>query len=418
MVLPIVKYDPISSATVLLTLLAMVVGPVLAAKSPETLPVAYCLVAMGALLSWSRVRATAFEMTMPIAGRRLFLARTGLSLAAIWLPALAGCASALSIGGATRTHAAVALLDCASAATLLFTCLQTIRTEQIQIPAWPVIASAWLVNMAASSWSVRAATGGGIAAICIGLSAVVFAWVWKRVPNSYRLAPDGPRQIVEAPPRLALSVQAVPRPSAAIAWRWMPLLRSSTPGLWVSVMLYVGAALPGGVCGCWLLTFGWVILRQRAVWLRALPVKPRTTLAAFAAQAMAALVAGYLSFGLRWVHGTHERVWMLSLILGFALAIMLAMTLVDWRPLTRANPNWRPLPAVAVVVPIFLTAGLIAFGSKNVFAAPARYLPASLPLTILICVVPLVLLAWALDRVYAQSEYADRPHVSKDGVFR
>ena len=110
------------------------------------------------------------------------------------------------------------------------------------------------------------------------------------------------------------------------------------------------------------------------------------------------------------------KVARLSAAMGWTLLAMLISALFDWRKLALREPFRRQLALWAV---IYAAMALWLLTPKHALeygvpAGVARLLPASLPLSVLICAVPLLTLAWALDSVYAQAEYVNVQQSPKD----
>jgi hypothetical protein len=421
MVYQLIKSDPMRFTLGWMTAITLAVSPILAAKAPGMLPLACWTVTWLAAMAWGGNRASRFQAALPIAGRQLFLARMALLLAALWLPAFACIASARLLSGAVGVNIASRLLELAAASTLTLICLQALRPELVKISAWISLVPIWVIF--AFTWqpqpSDRIAIAGQVTASCLLLSAVAFVWVWRLlVPKSYRLAPDGSRQDAPAEPRSL----ARPRSETRLrsSWAWMPVVRSvffwQTSFVWL--MLFSGAGSPGGgPTACFFLAMGWLGMRPRVAWLRALPVTRRAELAMLAVPALAILTAGFLFRGMKWVPEPHARILSLAVTLGWALATLLVLALYDWRPLSRVPFKLRGLFAV-ILVGVTPYLWMWKHPSTAALTTFAQYLfPASVPLSALVCAVPLLIMTWLLDRVAANPEYTSVPRMPEKQWF-
>jgi hypothetical protein len=413
MVYELIKRDPMRLTLGWTTAITLAVSPILAAKAPGMLPLACWTVTWLAAMAWGGNRASRFQAALPIAGRQLFLARMALLLAALWLPAFACIASARLFSGAVGVNIASRLLELAAASTLTLICLQALRPELVKISVWISFVPIWVIFAFTQrpQPSDRIAIARQVTAICLLASAGAFVWVWRLlVPKSYRLAPDGSRQDAPAEPRSLARPLSEARPRSS--WAWMPVVRSAfcwqTSFVWF--MLFFGATSQlGGPTASIFLAMGWLGIRPRVAWLRALPVTRRAELVSITVPALVLLAAGFLTRGMKWLHEPHALILMLAITLGWALATLLVLALYDWRPLSRVSFEWRLLFAVILTG---VTPYLWMWRSPKpavLTAFAQRLLPASLPLSVLVCCVPLLILIWLLDRVAANPEYTSVP---------
>jgi hypothetical protein len=414
----IIKRDPNIMGFSIVLALAQIANPIVAAKAPELLVVMNWMAPMGFLIAWACQRATRFEMALPIPGRQVFLARMAELLTTLWLGAITASGCALLLSGAKGPSLAWAMVEGASIMTLVGACLHALRAEQHRIPLWLGAVPVWLMIMGlageASKHADRIPPFGvagaeRLIAGCLILSAAVLAWVWSRVPKSYQLAPVGGPQPSRAPYAAAQRFRSLP----SFTWAWMPLLRPMFS--WQSVFLwpflfFVGGMPAGASFVCYLLAMGWVGLRPRIVWLRPLPVRPSVALAGLVAPSFALIVLGNLLLGARWAHEPHARILSVTVTLGWALVTLLVLSLYDWRPLRRIPWKWRLWTVFALSIAAMIAP--VASGVKPASLARwALHLPASLPLAVLVCCVPLLILALLLDRVAANPEYTSVPRM-------
>ncbi len=363
MVFQLIKRDPYRWMIPFMTLVTLIASPIVAARANVLAIVyfqmIYCGIALGASWIWVGRRATLFEMGLPISGRQLFLARNMLLLIALWLPLIAGFGSTLLFCGFSIARLAVIAFESMSVATLIAVCLLCVRPNQMRIPGWLVLLPQWLALSATFPvWQSRFGAAGAawIVAVCMALNAVVLAWVWRKVPRSYQLAPAAVGAGHARPARAQAYAGEPLRRKAPFNWTWMPVFRSVYVwyGAVISLTLPLWASTPKGiVAGCALLLI-WMGSRPQTRWLTALPVHPRVVLAFLAGPPLALLTAGFLLGG-GWVrHNPHAQVFSLALLLGWGLLAMLIMALSDWRPLGLV-PRWGRTVAVfaLALVPIY-----------------------------------------------------------------
>jgi hypothetical protein len=164
--------------------------------------------------------------------------------------------------------------------------------------------------------------------------------------------------------------------------------------------------------------------RQNTLWLRPLPIRARALLIAMAGPILLALAGRYfgglhLSRHPEPLPAVPIQVLDFGALLGWALAVVLVCALVEWRRLSRIPVNIRHSTGVALFVASFV-AGLAWRGGDPLHLAALRLaqaLPSSLPLAIaLVAAVPGALW-WALENVFAEADYVDKPRAQKDEYF-
>ncbi|MBZ5726597.1 MAG: hypothetical protein LAP87_16550 [Acidobacteriia bacterium] len=227
-------------------------------------------------------RATLFEAALPIAGRRLYLARVLSLEAMVWLPVLAG----LLVMQFLKPDLSLAppLVEAASIANLAILLPLAVRVRELACPKWPRVLVIGLVySFGVVAWDLLAP--GVVVAACALASAAVFLKTWAAAPQSFQVAP------FEAVDSLAIpqSTQTPP----LLAWR--PILRSA---FWSLSPLYFLLMLPMAMFGSWFLFYGIFLIqgvsqsRQRTRWLYGLPLSYRALLWIALAPTLVPLIGG------------------------------------------------------------------------------------------------------------------------------
>jgi len=371
-------------------------------------------------------RATLFEATLPVAGRQLFLARLSVILSMIWLPAIAGFSGVLvsvDFAGYSRysralsggpAELALGLGAVAAVYTLAIIAMQSVRVREAGAPNWlmPVFFLATQGTVMASA--LRPITAP-VLMLCAPLSAALFLKTWRAVPKTFQIAPAG--KAAGAAPVSRARANRGGEPVTA----WLPILRSvwSAQVYGVVPVFFCLAAMQGQwIAACVLFPMGlWQVAPQPVRWAWSLPVNRRMVLWTILAPLFFPLAAGYflnLHHGGRHPRPIPEpRVQVLTLAAIFAAALLAALfrALLDWRRL-------RHVPLVVRRVVFAVAVGVAAVANFAFFVLPApaaindtqvallrlsRALPASPA-----AVIALAALYWALDRVFAEAEYADK----------
>jgi hypothetical protein len=228
---------------------------------------------MVVLFTWSRplVRATPFEMALPVEGRDLFLARVVSFFTAVWVPAVTVFLTVWIRHEKTPTG--WAMLQVAPILTLALLLPLAIRLPEAAAPVGLVRVLGVLVAAAGViSWRWFGPT---ISAEIFGAACLVLLIaVWPVIPSSFQMAPANPER-VSAPQRVDESAPRLSnRTSAAIAV-FRTAFRGYQDLVFFAVM--ISQALFGiGPIFCAMFTVSSVLLcRQRTRWLLALPISPR-----------------------------------------------------------------------------------------------------------------------------------------------
>jgi len=113
-------------------------------------------------------------------------------------------------------------------------------------------------------------------------------------------------------------------------------------------------------------------------------------------------------------------------VFAWALLVVLFIALFDWRPLRNVSLVTRRVllalllgvPIVASYAAMFLLPEPVELGLlPNALLRISRALPGSLPVVIACAALPLAALGWALQRVFEEAEYADKPSAPQEDAF-
>jgi hypothetical protein len=373
-------------------------------------------------------RATYFEATLPALGRQLLQARLSVILSMIWLPAIAGFSGILisvDVAGHSRVFAsghpaelARGLGAAAAAYTLAIMAMQSVRVREVRAPNWlPLVFYLAAQGTVMALFMFRPIVAPGLMA-CVPLSAALFLRIWRAVPKTFQLAPAGTAA------RAALVSRATASRGGEPVTAWLPILRSvwGAQGYGAVPVFCCLAAMQGQWIGaCVLFPMGlWQGAPQRLRWALALPVKPRLVLWTILVPMLFPLAAGYY---LGFHHGGRHprpfpepRIQVLTLAAIFAMALLAVLfsALLGWRRLRHV-----PLVVRRVVFGVALGVAALAnfvflvwpmAGAKTPIPDALPHLSRALPgsLAALIAAIALGALYWAVDRVFAEAEYADK----------
>jgi hypothetical protein len=418
MIYQLVKRDPAWKAMPWLVLVAAVVcacfSPVLTFGGPSVVMGLFFVVFFVAA---PPLRATRFYAGLPIAGRDLILARIFSIMAVVWLPALAAAAAAAAFS--RPSLAVVGPFVVAALCTLAAGVAQSIRVRELAAPKWTLL-PLLIFTLEASLFLVQYRATALIPALCALAGIALLARAWSAVPKSFELAPVEPRH-GDGPSRPALQT-SVQSPRVL----WLPMLRSvftARYSMMLAFLLFFASASQRLVLCFWILIV-WLTARQNTVWLRPLPIRPRALLTAMVAPVLLAIVVGYfgglhLSWHPRPLPALPVQVLDLGALLGWALAAVLVSALVDWRRLSHISLKVRLIVGGALMV-ISLVGGLAWRGGDPLHIAMLRLaqaLPNSVALAIALVAAVLAALWWAIEKVFAEAEYADKPRAPKDEYF-
>jgi hypothetical protein len=428
MIYQLIRRDPVWNYLPYLILLSAVAGLFLAASPGHVALVGGYVGFGGVFLCRPHQRATRFQAALPVAGRQLFLARVSLMMAMLWLPAIA-CGAAVLISGGFA-NSALAPMEIATVCTLSIMAVQSVRVRELNGPMWLLYALFLIPGMGLQLVaSPHAAIP--VVATCAALAVALFLRNWRAVPKSFQIAPVGVS--ADAAPVGHAKAKSGGEPATV----WLPILRSVFSwqyGMWLWFLFLAPKSVTWiGSCGFSLAAL-WGIARQRTGWVQALPIRPRVVLWTILAPVLLTLALGYFvgfHFGShsRPVPEVRDQVLNLAAMLGWALLVVLFLALFNWRRLRHVPlVIRRGLLGLLLGVPIVGSLTVLMLLSKPATMAAAalipdallrlsRVLPGNLPAVIAFAALPLAALCWAVDRVFEEAEYADKPRAPKDDPF-
>jgi nitrogen fixation-related uncharacterized protein len=376
-------------------------------------------VMMGLFVAFPHMHATRFNATLPIAGRDLVMARALSILAMIWLPAMAGAATASMFSG--RSAVAGRALIMAALCTLAAGLAQSIHVRELAAPKWTFFAP-WVFIPITGVYLEQHGARFLIPASCALAGIALLARTWSVAPKSFELVPAKPRGgDGRARPAFQTGV-ASPR------FVWLPVLRSvfTVPySMLLAFLVFFGFGGQRLALSFWILVV-WVMARLGTLWLRPLPIRARALLIAMAGPILLALAGGYFG-GLHLGRDSEPipvlRVQVLDLgaLLGWALVVVLVYALVDWRQLSHIPRKVRI--SVFVVLMVGATLGGIVSGPRGVdplhlaVLRLAQALPNSVGVAVVLVAATLAALWLALEKVFAEADCVGRPRPQKDEYF-
>ncbi len=430
-----------------MTLLAAV-GLPLAAPSAKTAPVILAFLAFTTgNITCFLPRGSWFEAALPISGRQLLVARLSQGLAMIWLPIAAGVASLQAARGTLTAPMLLATANVPAALTLATLGLRSIRPAQLRRSFWASYAVLFATggcSMMASAYLLSNGHPELLTVVCLAVSAALFGWLWYSVPAAYEVVPveRGEAGVGGVPamgrqPAIPVRPSEELRRSSPVA-RWLPLLRSAFD-LQLLMLLFPPAmsgfvAVSGSMASTLALS-PWILgvwFRNRSLirWLGALPIRSRTVLVSIVGPLILVYLMSFCAGNLL-AHARHRpniadasvQAVDLAAMLGWMLLLCLFGALYEWRPLTRVPARVRQVAlAIPACVPYVMWVALKLLSHKDrltplvdgnlkrvAAALPANFLAAAILLAI-----PLTVIAWGLDRVFAETEFAVRLRPTKE----
>jgi hypothetical protein len=340
-------------------------------------------------------------------------------MALIWIPALSGAAGIVVVKG----------FSALAAEPLAVAALCTLMAAIAQ--------AAWLKELAGPQWApfslLTLFTGAGVLTLehpvplvpplCALAGIGLFVWAWVAAPRSFQLS--------GAAVKAYRAAGQARRPAPLAAFHWAPVWRSVCSWQYVYLVTFMGFQT---ATGTWLLTPFWVVLgwlgpRTKTRWLWALPVGRRALLWTIMGPILAAQVLGYLaSFRihskLRPISEPRVMVVTLAAILGGVMLTVLCCALADWRGLARVprrilNTVFASLFViwyVAALAELFFTPYNAAW-ERDALAHFGRTAPMSLPALMAAAAAVLIALYWAIEKVFSEPDFADKPRVSQPDAF-
>lgn len=176
---------------------------------------------------------------------------------------------------------------------------------------------------------------------------------------------------------------------------------------------------------CFWILILWLAARQNTLWLRPLPIRPSALPITMVAPILLAFAGGYFG-GLhssphrRPIPALPVQVLDLGSALALALVVVLAIELVDWRPLSHISAKVRYGVGAVLMLVCFvggLTGSGLMHGVDPLRAAVLRLgraLPDSLALAIALVAAVLWALWRATEKAFAESDRATKPRPQKD----
>jgi hypothetical protein len=260
--------------------------------------------------------------------------------------------------------------------------------------------------------------------LCALAGVGLFVWAWAAVPRSFHLSSAGLKAYGAA--------GQARRPAPLAAFRWAPVWRSVCSWQYVFFVTMMGFQTLGGQ---WLLTPFWLLIawlgpHTKTRWLWALPVGRRALLWTIIGPILAAHVLGYLaSFGAHRhaapVSDPRVVVVTLGAILAWVMLAILFCVLVDWRGFARIprpvlNTVFLSLFAIwclASFAALYFARHDAATWTRDALAQLGRAAPMGLPALIAAAAAVLMALYWAVEKVFSQPDFADKPRVSQPDAF-
>jgi len=373
---------------------------------------------MGLFAGMPQRRATRFEAGLPIEARDLLLARTLSLMAMVWIPALSGAAGSVVMNGFSALAAKP--LAVGALCTLMAAVAEAAWLKELAGPQWILYPPLFFLP-AVDTLIVHYPL---VPPLCALAGVGLFVWAWVAVPRSFQLSSAGLKAYQAA--------AHARRPAPLAAFRWAPVWRSVCSWQYVFFVTMMGFQTLGGQ---WLLTpflllFVWLGPRTKTRWLWALPVGRRALLWTMMGPILAAHALGYLASFRVHRHAplpvSDPRVVVVTLaaILAWVMLAILFCVLVDWRGFARI-----PRPVLNTVflslfviwyVPSFAATFFSSHGAtwaRDALAQLGRAAPMGLPALIAAAAAVLMALYWAVEKVFSQPDFADKPRVSQPDAF-
>jgi hypothetical protein len=414
MIYELIRRDQAWKATPWLALLSAVVW----ACPPPNLVLGVVIALMGLFVGMPHRRASRFEAGLPIEARDLLLARTLSLMAVVWIPALSGAAGIVVVRGFSALAAKP--LAVGALCTLMAAVAQTARLKELAGPQWILYPPLFFLP-AVDTLIVHYPL---VPPLCAVAGVGLFVWAWVAVPRSFQLSSAGLKAY-----RAAGQAR---RPAPLAAFRWAPVWRSVCSWQYVFLVTMVGFQTLGGQ---WLLTpfllmFAWQGPRTKTRWLWALPVGRRALLWTMMGPILAAHALGYLASFRVHRHAplpvSDPRVVVVTLaaILAWVMLAILFCVLVDWCGFARIPRPILNTVFLSLFVIWFVPSFAATFFSshaatwtRDALAQLGRTAPMGLPALIAAAAAVLIALYWAVEKVFSEPDFADKPRVSQPDAF-
>jgi hypothetical protein len=363
-------------------------------------------------------------MALPVTSRQVYLERTLSVNVLLWLPlAINGKVFLLGSHGDASGGSVIAI---GSVLMLALQAIQAAKFRRRNAPAWltvvpvaiwwtfstvpklPELVTPWQI------WLLRQAarTTAPITVTCWLLTGILFA-------REFALANSFVSERVEAElPRLAARTA---QPSKIRIARFSYTIRIYISSSYLWIVYFLVAVVMGlrvsddlSYAVTMLLIVLWNGIGRKFRWMSFLPVSPRALLAGILLPALAAIPVGYeigvripvarvfllrdlaRTAGVSAVSGFHDQV---------ASVVVMTAGLMTMTLLTMAK-NWKSSGGrLALRFYLLVPAVFLLMEWRSVVG----YLPAGLPALIAIGTISIGLLYWALDTVFRQLEFIDKP---------
>jgi len=375
---------------------------------------------MGLFSGMPHRRASRFEAGLPIEARDLLLARTLSLMAVVWIPALSGAAGIVIVRGFSALAAKP--LAVGALCTLTAAVAQTAWLKELAGPPRILYLSFFFLPVAGPL--VVDPPVPLVPPLCTLAGVGLFVWAWAAVPRSFQLSSAGLKAY-----RAAGQAR---RPAPLAAFRWAPVWRSVGSWQYVFVVTMMGLLTLGGGwlwTPFWLL-FAWMGSRTKTRWLWALPVGRRALLWTIMGPILAAHVLGYLaSFRIHRlapsVSDLRVVIATLATILAWVMITILFCVLLDWRGfaripryiLTTVFLLFFAIWSVACFAALYFARHDAATWARDALARLGRTAPLGLPALIAAAAAVLLALYWAVEKVFSEPDFADKPRVSQPDAF-
>jgi hypothetical protein len=417
MIHQLIRRDQAWKATPWIALVSAVVW----ACPPPIGPFGAFIAMMGLFSGMPQRRASRFEAGLPIEARDLLLARTLSLMAVIWIPALLGAAGIIVVRGFSALAAEP--LAVGALCTLMAAVAQTAWLKELAGPQWILYPLFILLPVAGPLMEEHPVPL--VPPLCALAGVGLFVWAWAAVPRSFQLSSAGLKAY-----RAAGQAR---RPAPLAAFRWAPVRRSVYSWQYVFFVTMMGFQTLGGQ---WLLPPFWLLIawlgpHTKTRWLWALPVGRRALLWTIIGPILAAHALGYLASFRVHRHAplpvSDPRVVVVTLaaILAWVMLTILFCVLVDWRGFARI-----PRPILnTVFLSLFVIWSLASFATlyfarhdaftlaRDALAQLGRAAPMGLPALIAAAAAVLIALYWAVEKVFSEPDFADKPRVSQPDAF-
>lgn len=419
MIYQLLKLDPTWKVVPFLIL----VGVSISLFPPKIFQTSFFLILYAVLNCRINERAAAYQIPLPISGRWIFAARMISMLAALWAPAGVACII-LSFRGPQGLATAGALLGLTALATLIVVTVQSMRISEPEVPLPKVVLFVGVSSLSLIflQFADNHFLSMPVSAACLLASAILLVRLWRRIPESFQMAARLEASI--KPAAAAIPAHVAPadmRRPKALAW-W-PILRSVYPWqyfIWLPLLClyqYSGANFPAIM----FVVILWSVGRGKIGWLYALPFSRSAILSLFVLPVLLSVAAGYFTgvqfhaFSPPLVPSLRIQILHIAALLAWMLILLCYLEISDWH-LFRQLPHpfskniWAipiSLCFAVMLIPHFMTDAErdIDFLLLRISGA----LPDNIFIVIAAAALPLALLYWIADKLFRESELADKP---------